>query len=189
MFIFTWTGTSKPERVLRPRSREGIEVGHWQVRSQEDFLGALFLSASFIKCSISKCCSDAEENALRSGRIAELIHLHRRLNKLVPGPLQRWRRWEFRSGTSSTQWSFTNFAKVTDVSQKLSICHFYITLANDVELHFFRLLNDQITNGTVVRVRMVNFMSCVDTEMRPGPGFNVVIGPNGTGTCGHYHSW
>ena len=28
---------------------------------------------------------------------------------------------------------------------------------------------------------MVNFMSCSDTELRPGPGFNVVVGPNGTG--------
>ena len=46
-----------------------------------------------------------------------------------------------------------------------------------MQLFFF----DQIPSGTVVRVRMVNFMSCGDTEMRPGPGFNVVIGPNGTG--------
>ena len=53
------------------------------------------------------------------------------------------------------------------------------------ETLFFRLFNNQITNGTVVRVRMVNFMSCGDTEMRPGPGFNVVIGPNGTGKFAH----
>ena len=48
------------------------------------------------------------------------------------------------------------------------------------EILFFPPFN-QITNGTVVRVRMVNFMSCSDTELRPGPGFNVVVGPNGTG--------
>ena len=37
------------------------------------------------------------------------------------------------------------------------------------------------TRGSIVRVRMRNFMTYTDVETRPGPRLNVLCGPNGSG--------
>jgi predicted ATPase len=36
-------------------------------------------------------------------------------------------------------------------------------------------------NGSVLRVRMHNFLTFDDCEVFPGPRLNVILGPNGTG--------
>ena len=36
-------------------------------------------------------------------------------------------------------------------------------------------------DGSVVRVRMQNFLTYDDAEFRPGPHLNMVVGPNGSG--------
>lgn len=38
--------------------------------------------------------------------------------------------------------------------------------------------------GSIVRVRMINFMIYNEEEMRPGPGLNLLLGPNGSGQTG-----
>lgn len=35
--------------------------------------------------------------------------------------------------------------------------------------------------GSIIRVKMTNFMIYHDEEMRPGPGLNLLLGPNGSG--------
>lgn len=35
--------------------------------------------------------------------------------------------------------------------------------------------------GSILRVRLKNFVTYDDCELKPGPNLNVVIGPNGTG--------
>jgi chromosome segregation ATPase len=35
--------------------------------------------------------------------------------------------------------------------------------------------------GSIVRVKMINFITYDDAEVFPGPRLNVVLGPNGTG--------
>ena len=35
--------------------------------------------------------------------------------------------------------------------------------------------------GSVVRIKMVNFMTYDYVEFRPGPHLNMILGPNGTG--------
>lgn len=35
--------------------------------------------------------------------------------------------------------------------------------------------------GNIVRIRMNNFLTYSDVEVRPGPNLNVVVGPNGSG--------
>lgn len=35
--------------------------------------------------------------------------------------------------------------------------------------------------GAIVRIKMQNFMTYDDCEFEPGPGLNLVLGPNGTG--------
>jgi len=40
---------------------------------------------------------------------------------------------------------------------------------------------DKMSRGAIVRVYMKNFVTYKETEVRPGPFLNVVIGPNGTG--------
>lgn len=35
--------------------------------------------------------------------------------------------------------------------------------------------------GAIVRIRIRNFMTYTDTELRPGPNLNIILGPNGTG--------
>jgi ABC-type multidrug transport system ATPase subunit len=35
--------------------------------------------------------------------------------------------------------------------------------------------------GAIVRVKLHNFMTYDDCEFEPGPGLNLVLGPNGTG--------
>jgi hypothetical protein len=37
--------------------------------------------------------------------------------------------------------------------------------------------------GAVVRVKMLHFMIYNEMEMRPGPGLNLLLGPNGSGQC------
>ncbi len=36
-------------------------------------------------------------------------------------------------------------------------------------------------HGSVVRLKLTNFMQFSDVEMRPGPSLNVILGPNGAG--------
>lgn len=35
--------------------------------------------------------------------------------------------------------------------------------------------------GSIVRMKLTNFLTYSDTEFYPGPNMNMVIGPNGTG--------
>jgi chromosome segregation ATPase len=35
--------------------------------------------------------------------------------------------------------------------------------------------------GSIVRIRLKNFLTYESTEFYPGPSMNMVIGPNGTG--------
>lgn len=35
--------------------------------------------------------------------------------------------------------------------------------------------------GSIVRIRMNNFLTYADAEVFPGPNLNVVVGPNGSG--------
>eukprot|EP01031_Cornospumella_fuschlensis_P042804 gene42804-52305_t len=42
--------------------------------------------------------------------------------------------------------------------------------------------------GSIVRVRMKNFLTYDDCEVLPGPKLNVVIGPNGTGKSAMTHA-
>lgn len=36
-------------------------------------------------------------------------------------------------------------------------------------------------SGSVVRMKLVNFMTYDHVEFRPGPNLNMILGPNGTG--------
>ena len=47
----------------------------------------------------------------------------------------------------------------------------------DIEL----LRKKGFRNGSVLRVRMHNFLTFDDCEVFPGPRLNVILGPNGTG--------
>lgn len=42
--------------------------------------------------------------------------------------------------------------------------------------------------GSIIRVRMKNFLTYDDCEVTPGPKLNVVIGPNGTGKSAMTHA-
>lgn len=35
--------------------------------------------------------------------------------------------------------------------------------------------------GSILRIRMHNFLTYADAEVKPGPRLNVVVGPNGSG--------
>ncbi|KNC83005.1 hypothetical protein SARC_04728 [Sphaeroforma arctica JP610] len=41
--------------------------------------------------------------------------------------------------------------------------------------------NDSYKFGSIVRIKLIDFVTYDDVEFRPGPHLNVVIGPNGTG--------
>ena len=43
-------------------------------------------------------------------------------------------------------------------------------------------------NGSVLRVRMHNFLTFDDCEVFPGPRLNVILGPNGTGKSSVTHA-
>ena len=44
-----------------------------------------------------------------------------------------------------------------------------------------RVSDYQFSHGCIVRVQMVHFMHYSDVSIRPQPGFNVIIGHNGSG--------
>ena len=45
-----------------------------------------------------------------------------------------------------------------------------------------RKLNaDGYKAGSIIRVRMVNFLTYDECEVFPGPRLNIILGPNGTG--------
>lgn len=41
--------------------------------------------------------------------------------------------------------------------------------------------SQSIARGAIMRIRMRNFMTYDDTELKPGPNLNMILGPNGTG--------
>lgn len=43
--------------------------------------------------------------------------------------------------------------------------------------------------GSVLRVRMVNFLTYDDGEVFPGPKLNIILGPNGTGKVSVLVTW
>ncbi len=47
--------------------------------------------------------------------------------------------------------------------------------------NFTRHTPDEYIPGSVMRVKLHNFMTYSDVEMEPGPRLNVILGPNGTG--------
>ena len=49
------------------------------------------------------------------------------------------------------------------------------------KLDFRELQGRGYRTGSVVRVKMVNFITYDEAEVFPGPRLNVVLGPNGTG--------
>ena len=44
-----------------------------------------------------------------------------------------------------------------------------------------KLNSDGYKAGSIVRVRMVNFLTYDECEVFPGPRLNIILGPNGTG--------
>ena len=51
----------------------------------------------------------------------------------------------------------------------------------DLEIKIPELGEDDYMKGSVVRIKVKNFVTYDEVEVRPGPRLNVIIGPNGSG--------
>ena len=55
-------------------------------------------------------------------------------------------------------------------------------MASHGNWNFDFLRNKGYRVGSIVRVKMINFLTYDDCEVFPGPRLNVILGPNGSGS-------